>query len=134
MVEMHFWMLGVLFEPQYSYGRIVLTKFFTFISILDDIYDSYSTLEESKLLTMAMERSLYIYVGLGGFNNPLMCCLILILEQLSILFRWDEQAAEHLPGYMKFFYRKVLATMKVIEKDLDSQGNKHADYVKKLVS
>ena len=83
---------------------------------------------------MAMERSLYIYVGLGGFNNPLMCCLILILEQLSIVFRWDEQAAEHLPGYTKFFYRKVLATMKVIEKDLDSQGNKHADYVKKLVS
>ncbi|XP_037432252.1 (E)-beta-caryophyllene synthase-like [Triticum dicoccoides] len=101
MVEMHFWMLGVLFEPQYSYGRIVLTKFFTFISIFDDIYDSYSTLEESRLLTMAMER-------------------------------WDEQAAEHLPGYTKFFYRKVLATMKVIEKDLDSQGNKHADYVKKL--
>jgi (-)-germacrene D synthase len=63
MVEMHFWMLGVLFEPQYSYGRIVLTKFFTFISIFDDIYDSYSTLEESKLLTMAMERSLYICVG-----------------------------------------------------------------------
>ncbi|XP_044948392.1 (E)-beta-caryophyllene synthase-like [Hordeum vulgare subsp. vulgare] len=102
MVEMHFWMLGVLFEPQYSYGRIVLTKFFTFISIFDDIYDSYSTLEESKLLTMAMER-------------------------------WDEQAAEQLPGYMKFFYNKVLATMKVIEKDLDSQGNKHANYVKKLL-
>lgn len=75
MVEMHFWMLGILFEPQYSYGRIVLTKFFTFISIFDDIYDSYNTLEESKLLTMATER-------------------------------WDEQAAEHLPGYMKFFYRK----------------------------
>ncbi|KAF7070063.1 hypothetical protein CFC21_075620 [Triticum aestivum] len=102
MVEMHFWMLGVLFEPQYSYGRIVLTKFFTFISIFDDIYDSYSTLEESRLLTMAMER-------------------------------WDEQAAEHLPGYMKFFYSKVLTTMKVIAKDLDSQGNKHADYVKKLL-
>jgi (-)-germacrene D synthase len=63
-----------------------------------------------------------------------MCCLILILEQLSILIRWDEQAAEQLPDYMKFFYSKVLATMKVIEKDLDSQGNKHADYVKKLVS
>lgn len=59
MVEMHFWMLGVLFEPQHSYGRIMLTKFFTFISIFDDIYDSYSTIEESKLLTVAMERYPY---------------------------------------------------------------------------
>uniref|UniRef100_A0ACD5ZR11 Uncharacterized protein n=1 Tax=Avena sativa TaxID=4498 RepID=A0ACD5ZR11_AVESA len=102
MVEMHFWMLGVLFEPQHSYGRIMLTKLFTFVSIFDDIYDSYSTLEESKLLTIAMER-------------------------------WNEQAAEQLPGYMKFFYNKVLATVKAIEEDLKRQGNKNADYVKKLL-
>ncbi|KQJ95021.1 (E)-beta-farnesene synthase [Brachypodium distachyon] len=102
MVEMHFWMLGVLFEPQHSYGRIMLTKLFTFVSIFDDIYDSYSTLEESKLLTRAMER-------------------------------WDEEAAEQLPGYMKFFYSKVLATVNAIEQDLKLQGRKHAHYVKKLL-
>jgi hypothetical protein len=50
------------------------------------------------------------------------------------IYRWDEEAAEQLPGYMKFFYHKVLATVKVIEEDLKRQGNKHADYVKKLVS
>ncbi|CAM0907199.1 unnamed protein product [Alopecurus aequalis] len=102
MVEMHFWMLGVLFEPQHSYGRVMLTKFFIFISIFDDIYDSYSTIEESKLLTVAIER-------------------------------WDEQAAEQLPGYMKFFYSKVLATVKIIEEELKRQGNKNAHYVKKLL-
>ncbi|BAF22881.2 Os08g0139700, partial [Oryza sativa Japonica Group] len=58
MVEMHFWMLGVLFEPQYSYGRTMLTKLFIFVSIFDDIYDNYSTLEESKLFTEAIERSI----------------------------------------------------------------------------
>uniref|UniRef100_A0ACD5UWD6 Uncharacterized protein n=1 Tax=Avena sativa TaxID=4498 RepID=A0ACD5UWD6_AVESA len=102
MVEMHFWMLGVLSEPQYSYGRIMLTKLFIFISIFDDIYDNYSTLEESKLLTIAIER-------------------------------WDEQAAEQLPRYMKFFYNKVLATVKIIEEELKRRGNTHADYVKKLL-
>jgi hypothetical protein len=40
----------------------MLTKLFTFVSIFDDIYDSYSTLEESKLLTIAMERSVCTYV------------------------------------------------------------------------
>ncbi|XP_052164417.1 (E)-beta-caryophyllene synthase-like [Oryza glaberrima] len=102
MVEMHFWMLGVLFEPQYSYGRTMLTKLFIFVSIFDDIYDNYSTLEESKLFTEAIER-------------------------------WDEEAAEELPGYMKFFYKKVLTTMKSIETDLKLQGNKHVDYVKNLL-
>jgi hypothetical protein len=44
----------------------MLTKLFTFVSIFDDIYDSYSTLEESNLLTLAMERSLYISLcGIG---------------------------------------------------------------------
>ncbi|KAL5232301.1 hypothetical protein ABZP36_031077 [Zizania latifolia] len=102
MVEMHFWMLGVLFEPQYSYGRIMLTKLFIFVSIFDDLYDSYSTLEESNLFTIAMER-------------------------------WDEEAAEQLPGYLKFFYKKVLSTVKSIETDLKLQGNKHFDSVKKLL-
>uniref|UniRef100_A0A0E0LR34 Terpene synthase n=1 Tax=Oryza punctata TaxID=4537 RepID=A0A0E0LR34_ORYPU len=102
MVEMHFWMLGVLFEPQYSYGRIMLTKLFIFVSIFDDIYDNYSTLEESKLFTEAIER-------------------------------WDEEAVEELPGYMKFFYNKVLTTIKAIETDLKLQGNKHVDYVKNLL-
>jgi hypothetical protein len=35
---------------------------------------------------------------------------------------------------MKFFYSKVLATVKVIQEDLKRQGIKNADYVKKLVS
>ncbi|KAG8086758.1 hypothetical protein GUJ93_ZPchr0010g9909 [Zizania palustris] len=77
MVEMHFWMVGVVFEPQYSYGRIMLTKLFIFVSIFDDLYDSYSTLEESNLFTIAMER-------------------------------WDEEAAEQLPGYLKLFYKKLI--------------------------
>ncbi|MCH1921865.1 terpene synthase/cyclase family protein, partial [Shewanella sp. A3A] len=75
---------------------------FIFVSIFDDIYDNYSTLEESKLFTEAIER-------------------------------WDEEAAEELPGYMKFFYKKVLTTMKSIETDLKLQGNKHVDYVKNLL-
>lgn len=48
--------------------------------------------------------------------------------------RWDEQAAEQLPGYMKLFYNKVLITVKAIEEELKLRGNKNVDYVKKVVS
>ena len=56
MVELHFWMLGVNFEPYYSYSRIMMTKFFKFALLFDDLYDNHSTTEESNIFTTAMER------------------------------------------------------------------------------
>ncbi|KAE8674442.1 (+)-delta-cadinene synthase isozyme XC14 [Hibiscus syriacus] len=55
-VEGYFWILGVYFEPQYSYAREILTKILLMISIMDDIYDAYGTYEELELLTIAIQR------------------------------------------------------------------------------
>lgn len=56
IVELLFWMSGVYFEPCYSSGRIMLTKFIAILSVIDDTYDAYGTLEELKLFTDAMQR------------------------------------------------------------------------------
>ncbi|XP_062192109.1 (E)-beta-caryophyllene synthase-like [Phragmites australis] len=56
MVEMHFWMLGVFFEPQYSCSRKMLTQLFTMVSILDDLYDNYCTTEEGSVFLAALQR------------------------------------------------------------------------------
>ncbi|CAD6246602.1 unnamed protein product [Miscanthus lutarioriparius] len=56
MVELHFWMLGVLFEPYHSYPRQMMTKFFIIMTLIDDLYDNYGTTEESDIFTAAMER------------------------------------------------------------------------------
>ena len=55
-MECYFWMLGVYFEPYYSRARVITTKVIALTSILDDIYDVYSTLEESQRLTEAIQR------------------------------------------------------------------------------
>ncbi|KAK8563476.1 hypothetical protein V6N12_035622 [Hibiscus sabdariffa] len=55
-MEGYFWMLGVYFEPQYSFGREILTKVTAIMSIMDDIYDSYGTIEELQLLTNVIQR------------------------------------------------------------------------------
>nr|XP_018684038.1 PREDICTED: alpha-humulene synthase-like isoform X2 [Musa acuminata subsp. malaccensis] len=55
-VECYFWILGVYFEPYYSRARVITTKVIALTSILDDIYDVYSTLEESQRLTEAIQR------------------------------------------------------------------------------
>ena len=68
MVEIHFWMMGVLFEPHYSYPRVVLTKLFTLVSVFDDFYDNYSTTEESNMFTTAINRLTFAPI-LTDFNH-----------------------------------------------------------------
>ncbi|TKW05096.1 hypothetical protein SEVIR_7G154300v4 [Setaria viridis] len=101
MLEMHFWMMGVCYEPYYSYSRIMLTKLITLASLFDDFYDNYSTTEESNVFTAALER-------------------------------WDEQATEQLPEYLREFYLNTLSSTNGIEEDLKFQNNKHAELVKEL--
>ncbi|XP_050369625.1 (-)-germacrene D synthase-like [Argentina anserina] len=56
VIECYFWILGVYFEPQYSFARRILTKVIAMTSTIDDIYDVYGTLEELDLFTRAIER------------------------------------------------------------------------------
>ncbi|XP_057799416.1 vetispiradiene synthase 2-like [Salvia miltiorrhiza] len=56
MVECYFWTLGVYFEPQYSRARIMLAKTIAMISVIDDTYDSYGTLDELQIFTDAVQR------------------------------------------------------------------------------
>jgi hypothetical protein len=54
-------MMGIVYEPLYSYARITLTKqVLLFVALLDDIYDNYSSTEESDIFTTALERLVLI--------------------------------------------------------------------------
>ncbi|GMI79434.1 terpene synthase 21 [Hibiscus trionum] len=55
-VEGYFWILGVYFEPEYSFAREILTKILLLTSIMDDIYDAYGTFEELQLFSDAIQR------------------------------------------------------------------------------
>ncbi|KAK8973514.1 hypothetical protein V6N11_030704 [Hibiscus sabdariffa] len=56
LVEGYFWILGVYFEPQYSFAREILTKILLLTSIMDDIYDAYATFEELQVFNDAIQR------------------------------------------------------------------------------
>ncbi|XP_042035306.1 vetispiradiene synthase 2-like [Salvia splendens] len=56
MVECYFWTLGVYFEPHYSGARIMLAKTIAMISVIDDTYDSYGTIDELQMFTDAVQR------------------------------------------------------------------------------
>ncbi|XP_054817718.1 sesquiterpene synthase-like [Prosopis cineraria] len=56
VVEGYFWILGVYFEPQYMLGRTITTKLAATISVIDDTYDAYGTIEELELFTQAIDK------------------------------------------------------------------------------
>ncbi|GAY65200.1 hypothetical protein CUMW_239360 [Citrus unshiu] len=56
LVASFVWSLGIVFEPQFAYCRRILTITFALISVIDDIYDAYGTLDELELFVDAVER------------------------------------------------------------------------------
>nr|UXP86184.1 putative sesquiterpene synthase 3 [Meistera aculeata] len=89
LVECYYWILNVYFEPQYSRARLICTRVISFLSLMDDIYDNYSTLQESQLLTEAIQR-------------------------------WEPEAVDGLPEYLKDYYLKLLRTFEELENELES--------------
>ncbi|CAI8601797.1 unnamed protein product [Vicia faba] len=55
-VENFVWNVGMSFDPEFEYFRKILTKANALITIIDDVYDVYGTLEELELFTEAIER------------------------------------------------------------------------------
>ena len=60
-MENFLWTVGVSFEPEFDYARKFSTKVNAFITVIDDIYDVYGTLDELEVFTNAVERLVFIY-------------------------------------------------------------------------
>ncbi|XP_042486146.1 probable terpene synthase 9 [Macadamia integrifolia] len=56
LVENFLWAVGIIYDPQFSRCRIGLTKLISILTVIDDIYDVYGSLDELELFTNAIER------------------------------------------------------------------------------
>nr|QNC49792.1 terpene synthase 10 [Leucophyllum frutescens] len=56
MVECYLWGLASHFEPEYSFIRVAAGKSMQLVSLMDDTYDNYATLEEAELFTEVLQR------------------------------------------------------------------------------
>ncbi|MFS7963155.1 putative lyase [Helianthus anomalus] len=54
--ELYVWILAMFLEPCYSQARIITTKILLLVLVLHDTYDAYSTIEDARLLTSAINR------------------------------------------------------------------------------
>ncbi|KAL3618153.1 hypothetical protein CASFOL_038474 [Castilleja foliolosa] len=56
VVEAYLWGSSYNLEPQYGYVRMAIAKAIQFLTIFDDTYDNYATVEEADLFTQIIER------------------------------------------------------------------------------
>ncbi|KAH7560637.1 hypothetical protein JRO89_XS10G0058400 [Xanthoceras sorbifolium] len=56
IIEIYFWIVATNFEPYYSHGRLIFTKFLKLMSVVDDTYDAYGIFEELQCFMDAIER------------------------------------------------------------------------------
>ncbi|KAL7159525.1 hypothetical protein ABFS83_01G033100 [Erythranthe nasuta] len=55
-VECYFWSVGVYSEPQYGIARIMLAKTICMISVIDDTFDAYGTIDELTVFNDAVQK------------------------------------------------------------------------------
>ncbi|CAI9087771.1 OLC1v1021941C2 [Oldenlandia corymbosa var. corymbosa] len=56
LAESYFYGVGMFYEPQHSFGRIITAKTSLLLTAIDDTYDSFGTLDELKTFTDAIEK------------------------------------------------------------------------------
>ncbi|KDP39023.1 hypothetical protein JCGZ_00780 [Jatropha curcas] len=121
VVECYFWMMGIYFEPKYSFGRRMMTRVVATLSLLDDTYDNYG---------------FECYIKQHGGSE----------EEVEKLFRkeignaWkdmNEECLKPTPVPVPLLERVLNLTraMDVIYKDEDGYTNSHVikDYVASLL-
>nr|QWB49539.1 terpene synthase 5 [Aquilaria sinensis] len=67
ITELFFWAIAIYYEPCYALGRKIWAKVIALVSLLDDMYDAYGTIEELELLTQAIQR--WDRNAMDGLNN-----------------------------------------------------------------
>lgn len=55
-MESFMWTVGIGFQPELGYFRRMSTKVNALITVIDDVYDVYGTLEELELFTNVVEK------------------------------------------------------------------------------
>lgn len=103
VVESFFWAVGVYYEPQYSIARIMFTKTIAMISIIDDTYDAYGTIEELEVFTEAIQRwDISEIERLPEYIKPIYSALLNLYEE------FDEELSKEARSYAIYYAKEAL--------------------------
>lgn len=129
--ECFLWTVGIFPEASYSNIRIELTKTVCVLLVLDDIYDTYGSLDELILFNDAIKRSIFYTRCNSSSHNK---SNLVTDTKFFFFFRWDLRAMEQLPDYMKICYMALYnTTNEIAYRVLKEHGWCIADHLKRTV-
>ncbi|XP_076905292.1 (E)-beta-ocimene synthase, chloroplastic-like [Bidens hawaiensis] len=122
LMECFFWTVGMVFEPEYHPCRVGLTKVGTLITVIDDIYDIYGSLDELEIFTDVVKRwdinatdhmPKYLQISFGALFNTIteMGSHALGEDITPILVKWGELLETFLVE-AKWTHSKYMPTLK----------------------
>lgn len=130
VVELYFWILvGVSYEPNFSTGRIFLSKIICLVTLVDDTFDAYGTFEELTIFTEAVARfkTMHIYMLRKAFHRLSMFQNVHINRINGFfIFRWDIGYIDALPEYMKFIFKTLIGVYSEAEEELSKEGRSYS--------
>ncbi|TXG65602.1 hypothetical protein EZV62_006877 [Acer yangbiense] len=84
VTEAYLWTVMMYFEPCYSRARLMLCKITMILTVVDDTYDSYGTLEDLQLFTDAIQRwEISALDDLPNYMKIIYSTLLNLFDELS---------------------------------------------------
>ncbi|KAK6145712.1 hypothetical protein DH2020_022532 [Rehmannia glutinosa] len=105
LVECYLWTIGGLFEPQYRYSRIMATKVNAFITIIDDKFDVYGTLEELQLFNNVIQR--WDIEGIDTLPNYMQICFLALNNFIDEMAYHDEMKRGDVPKSIQCYMNEI---------------------------
>ncbi|KAL8091204.1 hypothetical protein AgCh_040341 [Apium graveolens] len=84
--EGYLWAVAIAFEPCYAMARIMYTKMLCVLSVSDDLYDAYGTMDELKAYTKSIER-----LDVDSMNGLPDHCKMCFSTTLNVFSEFDEE-------------------------------------------
>ncbi|KAK7339080.1 hypothetical protein VNO77_19723 [Canavalia gladiata] len=81
LIEVYFWALGMAPDPQFSDCRKVITKMFGLVTIIDDVYDVYGTLNDLEIFTNVVDR--WDVNGINALPEYMKLCFLALYNTVN---------------------------------------------------
>ncbi|XP_061360067.1 tricyclene synthase EBOS, chloroplastic-like [Gastrolobium bilobum] len=129
LMECFFWTVGMSFEPQFINLRKGLTKVTSLITVIDDVYDVYGTMDELELFTVAVES--WDVKAVQGMPEYMKICFLALYNNVNE-FAYDalkKQGQDILPYLTKAWSDMLKAFLQEAKWSRDKHLPKFDNYL-----